>query len=142
MRLTADQKTDMLFHEMLRLSDESFVGLERPPSNFFRAHFDADDVFVIVEDGYLRGFAIVTERSGPYIWSIAVDYRWQRAGVATRLLQEIKDHYRPLREHIQLTCKIDNWVAQVAYLKSGYRIVRVVPRYYGGEDGVLMRREF
>ena len=55
-------------------------------------------------------------------------------------VKEINEHYKD-REHIQLMCQVDNWEAQRVYLKNGFRVVRVAPRYYGiAGDGILMRR--
>lgn len=137
MILTAREKDADMFGRLLRISDDSFTGVERPPAGIFKAHFDADDVFV---DSTLTpaAFAIVTQRGGPYIWSIAVQESLRGQGVGGALLQELAKFYDG--RDIQLTCNVNNWTAQIAYLKNGYRVVRVMPRYYGIEDGVLMRR--
>jgi [ribosomal protein S18]-alanine N-acetyltransferase len=137
MRLTSREKDQDMFRRLLKISDDSFTGVERPPSHIFLTHFQEDDVFV---DSALTpgAFAIVTQRGGPYIWSIAVQPSMRGQGVATALLKELAETY--FESSIQLTCNVNNWVAQRVYLANGYRVVRVMPRYYGVDDGVLMRR--
>lgn len=142
MKLGDREKDEDMFRRLLNISDKSFDGYERPPERFFKAHFTEDDVFV---DSTLapNAFAIVYEnRDGRYLWSIAVISGLRKNGLGTELLKEIEGYYRPMANttQIELSCKVDNWQAQRVYLKMGYRVVRVLPRYYGSEDGLLMRR--
>jgi ribosomal protein S18 acetylase RimI-like enzyme len=140
MRLTQQQKTQEMFLKIFDLSNASFGADERPPENIFRAHVNTDDVFILmsgVEDK-IAGFAIVTECGGPYLWSLAISEAYRGCGNGKLLLGEVLSYYADAS--VTLTCKIDNVAAQVLYLKSGFRAVRVVPRYYGATDGLLMRR--
>lgn len=139
MKLTQEQKTPEMFECLLALNDKCFEPNERASCDKFKAHFAQDDIFV---DHLLlpTAFALVTDRSGPYLMIIAVASEVRHLGLGTMLLKEIEEYYRPHWATIQLTCKVDNWAAQRLYLKHGYRIARVIPRYYGAEDGVLMRR--
>ncbi len=140
MRLTQQQKTPEMFLGLFNLSNASFDTDERPPENIFRAHVDTDDVFILMGgfEDQIAGFAIVTERGGPYIWSLAISKAYRGCGNGKRLLGEVLSYYADAS--VNLTCKIDNVAAQVLYLKNGFRVVRVVPRYYGATDGLLMRR--
>jgi ribosomal-protein-alanine N-acetyltransferase len=140
MRLPACEKDESMLQRLLGISDKSFDGVERPPARTFKEHCRAGEVFV--DDSLTPcAFAIVIDRGGPYIWSIAVVSGLRKNGIGSTLLKEIEDYYRGLASAtVQLTCRIENWQAQRVYLKMGYRVVRVVPRYYGFEDGLLMRR--
>jgi ribosomal-protein-alanine N-acetyltransferase len=140
MRLTAQQKTAGMLATLLAINDKSFEVNERASALKFEALFTAGDVFV--DDMFqTRAFAIVTDRDGPYLVVIAVTSGLQRCGIGTKLLREIEDFYTLGSEcEIKLTCKIENWQAQRLYLKLGYRPVRVIPGYYGTEDGLLMGR--
>ena len=140
MRLTAQQKTAGMLATLLAINDKSFEVNERASALKFEALFTAGDVFV--DDMFqTRAFAIVTDRDGPYLVVIAVTSGLQRCGIGTKLLREIEDFYTLGSEcEIKLTCKIANWQAQRLYLKLGYRPVRVIPGYYGTEDGLLMGR--
>lgn len=141
MRLT-EKHVDGDFDQILKISDESFEGQQRPPLGILRSHFEADDVFVWHDAETIYAFAIVTERFGaPYIWTIAVDLSVRGHGFGTALLREIEAHYRGAgRGSIGLTCKTDN-PAQKLYFDCGYRVERVAQKYYGPEgDGLFMRR--
>ncbi len=141
MRLTNREKNADMFVRLLQISDESFSGIQRPPRDIFKTHFYEDDVFV---DSELTpgAFAIVTQRSGPYLWSIATEPSLRGKGVGGALLKEVQKYYREAdAATISLTCKVDNVAAQMLYLKNGFRPVRVIPRYYAAEgDGVLYRK--
>jgi ribosomal protein S18 acetylase RimI-like enzyme len=140
MILTAEQKTNEIFDQIKAISDVSFEADERPPYGVLNNHFEWDDVFV---DSVLTigAFAIVTERGGPYIWSIATQPSLRRLGVGRSLLEEIAQHYRQAgRQSIGLTCKTTN-PAQTLYFRCGYRVEKVARDYYGPEgDGLYMRK--
>ena len=128
-----------MLERLLQINDKSFAGNERASREKFTFHFQTDDVFV---DNELHpsAFAFVTDRDGPYIIVIAVVSGLRHNGLGTSLLKEIEDFYRLGSEDISLTCSTENWQAQRLYLKMGYRAVRVIPKYYGTEDGLFMRR--
>jgi ribosomal-protein-alanine N-acetyltransferase len=140
MRLTVQQKTAGMLATLLAINDTNFEVNERASALKFEALFTAGEVFV--DDLFqTRAFAIVTDRDGPYLVVIAVTSGLQRCGIGTKLLREIEDFYTLGSEcEIKLTCKIENWQAQRLYLKLGYRALRVIPGYYGTEDGLLMGR--
>jgi ribosomal protein S18 acetylase RimI-like enzyme len=141
MRLTAREKDSDMFERLLRINDESFNLDERASREKFKALFDANAVYV---DSALTpaAFAIVTDRGGPYVIVIAVTSSLRGQGVGSALLREIAEYSRACGEYgVALMCKIDNWQAQRLYLKNEYRVVRVVPGYYGATDGLLMRRK-
>ena len=140
MRLTVQQKTAGMLATLLAINDTNFEVNERASALKFEALFTAGEVFI--DDLFqTRAFAIVTDRDGPYLVVIAVTSGLQRCGIGTKLLREIEDFYTLGSEcEIKLTCKIENWQAQRLYLKLGYRALRVIPGYYGTENGLVMRR--
>jgi ribosomal-protein-alanine N-acetyltransferase len=141
MRLTSEEKTVETFNRLRTISDNSFSGIERPPSGVFLSHYETDDVFVDDRRAEpIRGFCLVGDREGPYVWSIAVNPQYRGQGIGWSLLNEITDYYRGLgKEHITLTCHVDN-PAQKLYYDNGYRVVRVVQRYYGADNGLFMKK--
>ena len=143
MILTAAQKTDAIFEELARMNDAIFTADERASREKLRAHFLQDDIFILKSgvESKIVAFAFVTERGGPYLMIMAVDPAYQKCGNGRLLLDQITEYYSARqRMEISLTCKVDNVAAQVLYLKSGFRPVRVIPKYYGATDGLLMRR--
>ena len=140
MRLTEREKDADMLERLLTINDKSFELNERASREKFTGLFTAGDVFVD-DELQPRAFAIVTERDGPYLVIIAVTSGLQRCGIGTKLLREIDEFYTLGSEcEIKLTCKVENWKAQRLYLKLGYRALRVIPGYYGTENGLVMRR--
>lgn len=140
--ILTEKHVDGDFNQILKISDESFAGQERPPRGILRSHFEADDVFIRTMSNQIVAFAFVTERFGaPYIWSIAVTPQYRGAGLGSVLLQEIAQRYQGEgRGSICLTCKVDN-PAQKLYFDMGYRVERVAQKYYGPEgDGLFFRK--
>lgn len=140
MRLTDREKDSDMFERLLRINDASFEVNERASREKLWTNFCSWDVFV--DSTFTPGaFAIVTERDGPYLMIIAVQESLRGLGVGAALLKEVADFYTLGSEpYITLMCKVENWRAQRLYLKNGYRVLRVVPKYYGDEDGLMMRR--
>lgn len=150
MRLTPDHKTDKVFGLIKTISDLSFTGVDRCPTDLLRERFydHASDVFVIEERTmnrevfWLDGFAMVMERGGsPYLWNFAVHPDARGNGLGSGLLNEVVRFYEEQQAtRIELTCKVDN-PAQKLYFDHGFRAVRVEPKYYLGDGaGLVMRR--
>lgn len=140
MILTSRDKDQRTFDRLFEISNRSFPDIERPNSETFQAHFDADDVFVDEVESP-TAYAIVTERGGPWLWSTAVISGLRHMGKGGRLIDEIISFYTGQnRGHIALTVRVDNVPAQILYLKKRFRPVRVMPAYYSsGVDGLMMR---
>lgn len=138
-------KTEEDFNQIYAISDESFSGVEQPPHGVLRNRFYNEDVFVLRDqiDFSIYAFAIVTQRDGhPYLWTIAVMPRYRGVGEGADLLEEIILYYAQAGyDEIALTCKIDN-PAQKLYFDFGFRVEKVMQRYYGAEgNGLYMRRD-
>lgn len=141
-------KTDELFEEIRRISDESFDTFERAPRGILRTQFDTGTVFVIrsgVDSNRLLGYLILTRKfDESYVWAIAVDSVARGQGVGKTLLEEAACYVieNSLSQGIGLTVNTRNISAMRLYLKENYRVVKFLSGYYGmGGDGVVMRRK-
>lgn len=122
------------------ISDESFEGVERADQDTFRFQYDNSEVFLHSKYGEIDAYAIVNGReSEPYLWSIATRKEFRGLGIASRLLKEIIEWYRGKATQIELTTNVNN-PAQKLYFDHGFRVIRVLPKYYGGASGLRMRR--
>jgi ribosomal protein S18 acetylase RimI-like enzyme len=86
------------------------------------------------------GFALVRTCGNPYLWSIAVDKKFQGRGVGGNLLSRVIYHYTNLKAlEITLHVHEDN-PAQCLYFKRGFRVRDVIKDYYAPKNGLLMGR--
>ena len=104
---TAYNSTD--FDRLMEISDACYEGVERPPRETMKDMVEVCDVFLAkeMESGFSRafanggccyeenivGFALVRTVVHPYIWSIAVDKKFQGRGIGGNLLREIIKRY-------------------------------------------------
>lgn len=149
MKITEEQKTLALLDELSAINKKSFLGIEVPSEKEFAQHFRQDDIFVTKFDIYqglgvgpIVSYALVELRPGvPLIWQIATDPEWRGHGYAADVLGEIALYYKGRYSFVELSVHVDNFKAQVLYLKNGYRIARYLRDYYEPEgDGLMMRR--
>jgi ribosomal protein S18 acetylase RimI-like enzyme len=153
-KLTDVEKTDALLETLALMSAECFKGIEQPPPGDFARMFRKGDVFLYhsgrdcltvrtrdCQD--IVGYAIMERQHvGLYLWQIAVSPNYRGRGIGSQLLDEMYGYYA--RHHhlvIELNVMIDNTVAQMLYLKNGYKVVSVMRGLYGPHvDGLRMRR--
>ena len=70
---------------------------------------------------------------------VATDAEQRRRGVATVLMRHLLESARALGvSRVMLEVQSSNEAARTLYDKLGFVVVGVRPRYYGGEDAVLM----
>jgi len=143
---TAYKNTD--FDRLCEISDTCYTGQERPPRETMKDMVEVCDVFLVkIEPDYplytdrdkIIGFALVRTSGNPYIWSIAVDKRFQGRGVGGNLLREIIHRYQPTELEITLHVHEDN-PAQKLYFDYGFRVQDVVKDYYRPKNGLYMVR--
>jgi ribosomal protein S18 acetylase RimI-like enzyme len=141
MRLADWQKTDTVFDRIWDITKASFSGIELPPQSILHYEFGRGQVFV--NDPVIDCYSILSEKFGePYIWAIATDPAERGRGLAGKVLDEIEDYVRELKNAtgIGLTTNTNN-PAQKLYFDKGYRVLKHLPGYYGpGESGLFMRR--
>jgi ribosomal protein S18 acetylase RimI-like enzyme len=150
-KLTDAQKTVELYTQLRAINDLCFTDIDNPPGSEFLMRFDKGDVFVR-RFNFLKGmgfgdivaYAIVnTDGPTAHLWQIATHPYSRGCGYATDLLKTIEAEYTGNKFGITLQVKVDNTIAQVLYLKNGYRVESVLYGYFGPEqNGLLMRKEF
>lgn len=134
-----DPNTDY-FHVIKDISDSSFTGVERTPSATLEYEYTTGEVFIRELDNQVVGYAICNRNFGnPYLWSIAVKKEYRGCGVASLLLEEIISFYKKTDYWIALSVHTDN-PAQKLYFDHGFRVIKVLPKYYGKDNGLRMRR--
>ena len=151
MKLTSEQKTVDVYTRLRSINDECFYDIDNPPVSEFLMRFEQGDVFVLRFDlmlglgsGPIVAYAIVdTASPSAHLWQIATLPNHRGHGYATDLLNEIENEYAGKKFGVTLTVRVDNPIAQVLYLKNGYRVEAVLHDYFGPEtDGLYMRKEF
>lgn len=81
------------------------------------------------------GYVLVTaDAASVYVAELAVAPGYRRRGHGRRLLAAVAARH-PDRERLRLTTRADNEAARAFYASLGFREVRALPDYYGGEDG-------
>ena len=140
MRIEERMLTGKFLQELWELNNSCFVEAERPTFGMFEYLATQGDTFAAYTyTSQLAGLAIVTEKeNAPHLWTLAVKEKFRCDGFGRGLLEEVHEVF-PI---ITLTTRVDNAHAQVLYLKSGYRVEKVLRNYYpGGIDGLFMRRK-
>ena len=150
MRVTLGYKQEE-FEKLLAINDECYSGIELPTITEFQNMLAHTDVFVArrkdndcsPDTDPIIGFAIVrpgSERTRPYLWSIAVTKYFQGRGVGGNLLREVIKKYTLAKEYeILLHVHPDN-PAQKLYFDYGFRVESIAPHWYGNRHGLFMRR--
>jgi ribosomal protein S18 acetylase RimI-like enzyme len=141
MKIEASALTGNLLRELWELNNACFPEAERPDFGMFEYIATQGTVFAIYSyRSELAGLAVVTEKEGgPHLWTIAVKCHFRCDGYGGELLDEVHNAFPT----ITLTTRIDNVGAQVLYLKHGYRVERILKRYYPNKiDGLFMRRKY
>ncbi len=137
-----DKRSEKTFNAIRKISDESFSGIENPPVEALRYNYESGDVFLWTFGERIDGFAIATMDGGkPYLWSIAVANEARRCGIGGRLIKEVATFFKIQGwGTIDLTVNGDN-PAQKLYFDHGFRVVKVIPHFYGEQlHGLRMRR--
>jgi ribosomal protein S18 acetylase RimI-like enzyme len=137
---------DKHFDDIKRISDESFTGMECPNAETLRYHYNCGELFVRMMthptlESEIISYVIVTMSGGePYVWSLATKKEFRGMGIASALLNDVAEWHRLKGDRfLELMVHPDN-PAQKLYFDRGFRVIRVVPRYYGAVNGLRMRR--
>ncbi len=95
------------------------------------------------KNGILCGFAlgrVIADEAE--LFKIAVLPEYQRQGIAERMLIAL---HEKMKARGAMVCFLEvrekNEAAIALYEKAGYRRVRVIPRYYGDDNAVVLKRE-
>jgi ribosomal protein S18 acetylase RimI-like enzyme len=143
------EKTSADYDRVYAINDECFQEIEKPSPQEFYKEFTHRDVFVLRFDpmkgigfGDIVSYAIVNvDLPHAHLWQIATAPAYRGCGFADKLLNEIAREYEGEKFSIALTVKVDNVIAQMLYLKNGYKVESVLYGYYGPEqNGLYMRK--
>lgn len=97
----------------------------------------------MMENGGIVGFMILekTKKKNYHICSIGVHKKFQRKGIATKLIKYIKRHYKNYT--ISLNVHTGNKKALECYQKNGFRVQKKYCNYYNcfenNNDAFFMR---
>ena len=131
--------------KVLELNRACFSGVQRAPDAEVTRMFRNHEVFVIIEDAKVLGFAICESR-GPevHLWSIAVKEEHRGHNLGGYLLDEARQYYeeRGGYDVMSLTVHVDNIPAIRLYERLGFRKASVLNRWFLQDgDGVRMTKE-
>jgi ribosomal-protein-alanine N-acetyltransferase len=131
--------------ECWRLDQLCFAGSEvydRETFRYLLSHNRSICYKVVAPTGQMVGFLIgMLELDGcGHVVAVAVRPEYRRRGLGRRMMEAIERDFINLGVNtIRLEVRTTNRIAQQLYLKLGYEIVQLLPRYYtNGEDGYLM----
>jgi ribosomal protein S18 acetylase RimI-like enzyme len=138
MKLGDSYKTGFMIDSLWAINEACFAGSERAPKGVFEYYVHTFDVFVWNPPKPM-GFAIVDQpESTPRLWTLAVHPEYRGKGLGAILLGQVHGVF----PETTLNVRVDNVSAIVLYLKSGYKIEKLLKGYYlNGVDGLSMRRK-
>jgi ribosomal protein S18 acetylase RimI-like enzyme len=134
---------------LTEINEKCFEGVQRPPDDTFQQMLKISESFIAYPGnvGYnqfneIYGFALVKRETYPYLWTIAVDPKWQHKGIAGNILREVSYAMKCVGEKIlRLHVHVNN-PAQRLYFNQGFRVKRVDTGYYLDEgDALLMEKK-
>lgn len=89
------------------------------------------------KEASLWGYIIFSQDG--HIISIAVHPEQRRKGIGRQLLQKAIDY--PRIKKVWAEVRVNNQGAQAFYLTMGFRVISVIPEYYGDEDALIVVRD-
>ncbi|MDD2778282.1 MAG: ribosomal protein S18-alanine N-acetyltransferase [Methanocellales archaeon] len=133
----------MDFQQVISIEKDAFR--EHDPFLYMRLYEMSSEGFLVAEkDGFVAGFVvgILTSNIEGKIFSIAVNKKNRRNGVATLLIKALLDTFRKKGvTNVQLEVRKSNLIAQELYQKLGFDMIGIAPRYYcDGESAIIMRK--
>lgn len=110
-----------------------------PYSEYIFRHFyftNPEGFLICEKDGVVVGYAMFYDYG--YVVSLAVDEGFRREGIGKRLMEEVINRCKGNK--IFLEVRKSNKGAQEFYHSLGFKVVGVIPLYYGHEDALMMSR--
>lgn len=100
--------------------------------------YDWLSIYVYEENNDILGFVEVAKNyDNVDIYAIAVDTKYQRQNIASKLIQYIKDNFDI--ETITLEVRSNNQSAINLYQKNGFSIINIRKKYYENDDALVMQ---
>ena len=131
------------FQQVISIEEEAFR--EHDPFLYMKLYEMSSEGFLVAEkDGVIAGFVVgilISESEGR-IFSIAVNKKNRRGGIATLLIKDLLDRFRKKGvTGVRLEVRKSNLIAQELYQKLSFKIVGIAPMYYSdGESALIMRK--
>lgn len=93
-------------------------------------------IYVYEENNKVIGFIQIEKHFEiTDIINIAVDENYQNKGIATELIEFIKND---VEEKIMLEVRSRNEAAIKTYEKNGFKVINIRKKYYGDDDAIIM----
>lgn len=93
-------------------------------------------IYVYEENNKVIGFIQIEKHFEiTDIINIAVDKEYQNKGIATELIEFIKND---VEEKIMLEVRSRNEAAIKTYEKNGFKVINIRKKYYGDDDAIIM----
>lgn len=100
--------------------------------------YDWLNLLVYEENGKVVGFVEFANNVGNIdIYTIAVDEGFKRHGIATKLIDYVKENYD--YETITLEVRSKNDAAIKMYQKNGFEVINTRKKYYENDDAYVMQ---
>lgn len=129
---------------LYKLEDSLFSVQEgRFTPSVFRYHYKLKNrIFVVIDGGEIAGYVLVIMYAKTArIYSLAVGLSYQGRGYGKKLCQYAIDlAIKMKKKSISLEVRSSNKKAIDLYSSLDFVLERVLPSYYGNEDGVKMRK--
>lgn len=125
--------------------EDSLFSLEEGRFNpsVFRYHYRLKNrIFVAIDNGEIAGYVLVIMYAKTArIYSLAVGLSYQGRGYGKKLCQYAIDlAIKMKKKSVSLEVRSSNQKAIDLYSSLDFVLERVLPSYYGNEDGVKMRK--
>lgn len=100
--------------------------------------YDWLDLLVYEENDKVVGFIEFANNVGNIdIYTIAVDENFKRRGIATKLIDYVKENYN--YETITLEVRSKNETAIKMYKKNNFEVINIRKKYYENDDAYVMQ---
>ncbi|WP_281086589.1 ribosomal protein S18-alanine N-acetyltransferase [Caldisphaera lagunensis] len=131
---------------ILSIESESFAEGERYSRSIFLYYIMFKKAILLVAsiDNNIVGYSLgyMEDEEVGHIVSIAVKKAYRNNGIGTKLMESIENELKSRgAKLIKLEVSVDN-NARKLYEKLGYKMIKLLPMYYGNRDGILMIKEF
>ncbi len=131
-------------YKLSDLKTIDYIGNQIKPN--FVVEYDMDKIelydwlnlLVYEENGKVVGFIEFANNVGSIdIYTIAVDENFKRHGIATKLIDYVKENYD--YETITLEVRSKNDAAIKMYQKNGFEVINTRKKYYENDDAYVMQ---
>jgi ribosomal-protein-alanine N-acetyltransferase len=126
---------------ILQIEKRSFPKSPYDWATFINLHYLYPQTFLVyvdstrdLEEGQILGYIIFSQDG--HIISIAVHPQHRKGGIGKELLQRAMQ--TPNLKKVWAEVRKGNQGAQAFYLRMGFQITGVVPKYYGNEDALIV----